>query len=277
MNPRVALTISVLVFCFSLFVLFYFKISTGEFIKKGIDFKGGKVIELETSGDVSKLKQEIESNFKDASVTTSTFGFKGKLVVQLPFEEDEEKLYPLFDKNSTSVVSRYVVSPEIAKGFLTQASFGILLAFFLMSFVVFLLFREIVPSFAVIIAAACDILETMAMMNILGIPLSSVTLVALMMVLGYSVDTDILLTTRLLKKRDEGDLEGKIKGAAKTGIMMSLTSLTALLSMIVVAGYSSIFGQLASVLAIALLFDLINTWLQNASILKLWLSKVKNK
>ena len=273
MNPRVALTISVLVFCFSLFVLLYFKISTGEFIKKGIDFKGGKVIELETSSDVSKLKQKIESNFKDALVTTSTSGFKGKLVVQLPFEEDEEKLYSLLDKNSTSAVSRYVVSPEIAKGFLTQASFGILLAFFLMSFVVFLLFREIVPSFAVIIAAACDILETMAMMNILGIPLSSVTLVALMMVLGYSVDTDILLTTRLLKKRDEGDLEGKIKGAAKTGIMMSLTSLTALLSMIVVAGYSSIFGQLASVLAIALLFDLINTWLQNASILKLWLSK----
>ena len=275
MNWRYALTISILVFCFSVLILVYFKISTGEFIKKGVDFRGGKVIEIETYGDVLQLKHKIESNFKDAIITTSTSDFKGKLIVQLPFDEDETKLYFLLDKNLSSIVSRYVVSPEIAKGFLIQAMLGIILAFFLMSFVVFLLFREIVPSIAVILAATCDIIETLAAMNIFGIALSSITLVALIMVIGYSVDTDILLTTRILKKKDEKDVNDRIKEATKTGIMMTLTSLIALFSMIIVAGYNSIFGQLASVLVIALLFDLVNTWLQNASILMLWLSKVK--
>ena len=94
------------------------------------------------------------------------------------------------------------------------------------------------------------------------------------MLLGYSVDTDILLTTRALKER--GNFNVHYKSALKTGLTMAATSITALTAVILIAGYSSVFGQLAAVIIIGLLVDIPNTWIQNAIILD-WYKEKYNK
>ena len=95
------------------------------------------------------------------------------------------------------------------------------------------------------------------------------------MLIGYSVDTDILLTTRMIK-RDEGSLNERLFGAFKTGTTMTLTSLFAVLfALVVVKSFSSVLSQIFTILAIGLGFDLLNTWITNASILKWYISKKK--
>jgi len=117
-------------------------------------------------------------------------------------------------------------------------------------------------------AALADIIVTAAIMQIIGIPLSLGTTAALLMLIGYSVDSDILLTTRVLKRR--GKLEDKLSGAFRTGIIMTTTTLSAVAAMWVVAtaGQIQIISQIASVLLIGLFVDLMNTWMLNAGILK---------
>jgi preprotein translocase subunit SecF len=93
------------------------------------------------------------------------------------------------------------------------------------------------------------------------------------MLIGYSVDTDILLTNRLLK-RSEGTTNERIFGAFKTGILMTLTALFAVLpAFFIVSGLPDSFRQIFLILALGLSADIFNTWLTNASIIKWYCEK----
>ena len=92
----------------------------------------------------------------------------------------------------------------LGEQFFKQTSQAIIIAFILMSIVIFLTFRAIIPSLFVILAAVSDIVSTIAVVDILGIKMSTAGIAALLMLIGYSVDTDILLTTKVLKRRKEG-------------------------------------------------------------------------
>jgi preprotein translocase subunit SecF len=114
---------------------------------------------------------------------------------------------------------------------------------------------------------------TAGAMNVLGIPLTLPTTAALLMLIGYSVDSDILLTMRVLKR--QGKLEEKLAGAFHTGIIMTSTAIAAAAAMWVVSWYGQVLviNLIASVLLIGLTFDILNTWLTNAGIIKWYVTK----
>ncbi|MCK4429222.1 MAG: protein translocase subunit SecF, partial [Candidatus Aenigmarchaeota archaeon] len=178
------------------------------------------------------------------------------------------------DINTKLEIKNYEVSeidPKLSGEILNEIVGGVMFAFVAIAIIIFLLFRLLIPSFAVVLCAFSDIVITLFFMNLIGIPLSITTFTALLMVLGYSVDTDILLTTRILK--EHSIFEKQYKSALKTGLTMTATSLVALTSILLITGFSSVFGQLASVLIISLIVDLPNTWIQNATILNVYLEK----
>ncbi|MBW6442705.1 hypothetical protein K0A97_02905 [Patescibacteria group bacterium] len=149
-------------------------------------------------------------------------------------------------------------------------SFGILLVT-----TVIYLFHSI-PSLAVIISAFANIFMTLTLLNLLNISMSTSGVVALLMLIGYSVDTDILMVNRILKRK-EGSLNSRIFSAFSTGITMTLTSLVALITALIILGsFSPVLTTIFTVLIIGLSFDLINTWITNASIMK-WYVKSKEE
>ena len=111
------------------------------------------------------------------------------------------------------------------------------------------------------------------MINILGIKLSTASVAALLMLIGYSVDSNILLSVRTIK-RHEGTVAERISNALKTGMTMSGTTL-AVMTVIYLITPSKILQQIAMVLIFGLIFDFINTWFMNSSILKIWLERKK--
>ena len=132
-----------------------------------------------------------------------------------------------------------------------------------------------VPSIAVIFAAFADIVMTVAVVDLLGIHLSSAGIIAFLMLIGYSVDTDILLTTRLLKS-NEGTVNQRIAGAFKTGMTMTLTAIAAIgVAFIAVYTFSDTLRQIFGIILLGLFFDILNTWVTNASILK-WYVEAKH-
>jgi preprotein translocase subunit SecF len=67
----------------------------------------------------------------------------------------------------------------------------------------------------------------------------------------------------------------RLWGAFKTGITMTLTSIAAVtIGFIMVRGLSETLTQIFGIVLIGLFFDIFNTWLTNASILK-WYMEVK--
>jgi len=127
--------------------------------------------------------------------------------------------------------------------------------------------KNSVPAFAVMLSAFADIVMTLAVVDLVGMKLSTAGIVAFLMLIGYSVDTDILLTTRLLKKHE--GVNAALFGAFKTGTTMTLTSIIAITAaLIVVFPFASVLNQIFTILLIGLGFDLFNTWVTNASIIK---------
>ena len=164
--------------------------------------------------------------------------------------------------------------------------FGILLGFLftklstislilLIAIAIFLIYTYIknsIPSFAVMLSAFADIVMTLALVDFIGMKISTAGIVAFLMLIGYSVDTDILLTTRMLKRKREPNQE--LWGAFKTGTTMTLTSIVAIATaLIIVYPFHSVLNQIFTILLIGLGFDLINTWISNASMIKWYVER----
>jgi len=146
-----------------------------------------------------------------------------------------------------------------------------IIAFVLMSIVVFLFFKTFMPSTAVIVCAISDIIETLAIFNLTGIKLTTAGVAAFLMLIGYSVDTDMLLTTRVLKRR-EGTMMSRIYSAIGTGMTMTLTTIVAVVVALVFIK-SDVIRQIMTIILIGLLLDIVNTWIQNVGIVRMYIER----
>lgn len=237
--------------------------------------------EKPTKDTMEKLDKRFENadvEFDDASNTLT-------ITSQNIDEEDAKSAIHYYFKdidveNMVIEKSNFIyrpVSPTLGKSFYSQAINALIMAYILMSIVVFFVFRTFVPSGAVILAATCDIIIAAGAMSLLNIKLEPASIAALLMLIGYSVDTDILLTTRLLK-HGHGEVNERINSAMKTGLTMATTTLVALSALFFVSSFVIRIEELAliaSVLILGLMGDLLTTWFTNAGILKWYLSKPK--
>jgi len=93
------------------------------------------------------------------------------------------------------------------------------------------------------------------------------------MLIGYSVDTDILLSTKVLKSKI-GTVMDRIYSAMSTGLTMNITTMIAI-TIAMVFTTSEVIRQIMTILLIGLFVDIINTWIQNVGILRWYLEKKK--
>ena len=263
----------------SLVYIGIFYSQNNDIIYKDISLTGGTSITIQGNIDPLKIEQDLSEKLEEINtrkiydlitreqkaivIETKTDGEQAREIL-------EEYLgYDLNEKNS----SFEFTGSALSENFYRQLLIAILFAFLFMSIVVFIIFRTLVPSLAVILSAFADILMTLALVDLLGIKMSGAGIIAFLMLIGYSVDTDILLTTRILKRGDH-PLNTRIFKAFKTGITMTLTSLLAIsFALIVVRSFSNVLTQIFTILIIGLGFDILNTWITNVSILKWYVKK----
>ena len=269
------LIIPAIVLIFSLVYLVNFNIQNGDIIYKDVSITGGTTITVfDSNVNIDNLKESLREKFPDISIrgisdirtgkqqaffieTTATLDeIKPALETYLDYELDSENSSVEF------------TGKTISSSFYKQLQLAVIIAFAFMAIVVFLIFRTPVPSLAVIISAFADIAMTLMIIDLFKFKLATGGIVAILMLIGYSVDTDILLTTRILRKR-EGTLNERMYGAIKTGLTMTLTSIIALsTALIIIYSFSEVLRQMFIILLTGLGLDIFNTWATNASILK---------
>jgi preprotein translocase subunit SecF len=251
-------------------VLIVFNIAaTGAFMKRDVELVGGKSLTFEvTDFDVESIKSALP--YATVRVTS---GVVRNLIVDMPLDQNETETSAIVEQYATVIGTPTLrtVGPSIGNVFFQQAQIALILAFVFMAATVFILFRSIVPASIVVLAAATDIIVTIAVLIVLNVSLSLPVLAALITLIGYSVDTDLVLTSELLKSQHH-EIKDGIKRAMKTGLTLTLTTLAALLPMYFVAG-SFVIEQIAFVLLIGLLVDIPATWLGNAGVLRYWLER----
>lgn len=268
---------------FSLVYLGIFYSNNGDFFKKDITLAGGtSATVMGNNFDVNKIEKELSEKLIDLNIKNiyDVVSMKQKAIIietAEPVESAKEILedyfgYELNEDNSSFEYTSSSLSDSFYKQLLVAAFF----VFLLMAVVVFFEFKSIFPSITVITSISLDILMSIAMINILGMRLSSAGIVAFLATIGFSVDTNIMLSTRMLKRGAGNEINNQIYESFKTGITMALTSIVAIaLALALTYSFSEVLSQIFTILLLCLLFDLINSWIVNVSILKWYTSRSK--
>ena len=260
--------------------------ATGEIINRDISLKGGVTVTVasQQNVDITALEETLASKFPNNDLATKSitqFGKQTGFIVEADVEQEQASALigeignALNKKLLPQDYAVEVVGSSLGTSFFKELSIALLIAFVFMALVVFISFRTFIPSIAVILAAFSDMIITLAFVNLFDMKISAAGIAAFLMLIGYSVDTDILLSTRVLKRKEETEME-RIYGAIKTGLMMSATAIVAVITALLVT-QSEVIRQIMIILLIGLLVDLINTWIQNVGILRLYLERKARK
>ncbi len=279
------LIIPVVIFLVAVSLIGWKLAATGDFMNRGVSLKGGITLTVTRTGDFDlvTLGNKLSSVLPGADISvrglksgTESIGF----IIDADFTDEQsvdlliatvrEELGDLNEDDYTIET----IGSSLGQSFFRETFTALIIAFILMSILVFLFFRVAVPSLAVILAAVSDIIVTLAIVNLIGMKISTAGIAAFLMLIGYSIDTDILLSTRVLKRK-EGTVYDRVKGALLTGGTMTITTLVAVTVALIFAE-SDVLSQIMAILLIGLLVDLVYTWLMNAGLLRLYMHRVKH-
>ena len=259
---------------------------TGSFFKKDISLSGGvSIIAVTSFSDEVGLEAELVHSFPDSDVSVRSVTQLGKstgVVVEAAMQSEKDVAALMdFVSNKIGVDKKEFtvqkVGASLGSSFFNQLVRGMIFAFVFLALTVFVYFKLIsgkwlwLPGMFVVWTALVEILCTLAVVTVSGMHVSAAGLAAFLMLVGYSVDTDILLTVRALKGT-EARLNERVRSAVRTGVLMSLTAFGA-----VIAGYffaeAETIKQIMFILSAGMIFDIIHTWLTNAGLLKWYLEK----
>jgi preprotein translocase subunit SecF len=268
-SPQQLVAIPLVLFIISLIVLAFTIAATGMPVTPGIDFSGGTAVTIITSDS----REQLQTTFAGYPLSEISDMNNGKFLKFSSMDDARYQSLSLLISQKYPDAKIDQIGESFGKSLQSQAALALLFSFIGMAVVIFLTFRTFVPSVAVVFSALADMVMTAAVMNIIGIPLSLGTTAALLMLIGYSVDSDILLTNRVLKR--QGKLNDKLMGAFHTGMIMTSTTLAAVAALFAVSWFGSvqILMEISAVLLIGLVADILNTWLTNVGILKWYVQK----
>jgi preprotein translocase subunit SecF len=248
----------------ALLVIAVWYVMFGVPVDLGIAFTGGTEVRFTANDDLTQVRETF-SGTEFESVQSAAGGGTYILTTQA---EDTANIESTAEAAGYEIEQVQQRSATFGANSQQQALLGLVVAFAGMSALVFVLFRTFIPSIAVVVSAFSDIVIPIALMNILDIPLTLGSVAALLMLIGYSVDSDILLNNHVLRRR--GGFYESAYRAMRTGITMTLTSISAMIVMTIVATFFGIplLPEIGLILVFGLTADLLNTYMLNMSLLR---------
>ena len=231
-------------------------------INLGIDFKGGTMVGLNFSEDVTI--QEVRSSLKNITIDGNTFDLSGEeikyfgsnsdVMIKIKSFENEPKnfgqgvinnIYETMknkapkDKNEF-VLSLGTVSPKVGTELSGKALWSIISALVLILFYISIRF-EFRFAIGAILALVHDILITLGIFSLTGYEITLSTIAAFLTIVGYSLNDTIVILDRIRENmKSSGTLmfENTINKSINQSLSRTLiTSLTTLLVIIVLLTY----------------------------------------
>ncbi|MEO2154510.1 MAG: hypothetical protein ABGW69_01760 [Nanoarchaeota archaeon] len=256
--------ISILLFFVSLAILGFKYYTTGSLYKADYTISGGIKY---TFAHNTTIKNTIEQQNIKVHELGNTYYFI------VPNNYNKSKIEDILKKNNVSY------NVEEVSALLKSAFFKTLIGLIVFSFIlvilsILMIYKDWKIASIVGRALLFNLVITFSITN-LFIPLSKYILPAYLMILGYGIDTNLILINHMLKER-KFDLKKRFALAFNTGIMIHLTTLTVLLVGFFLAN-NEVFKYIFAILAIGLLVDIIDTWFLNGYLLKKFVEEKEKK
>jgi len=236
----------------------------------GRDFKGGSLVTVQGLQNVpspSSVESAVENSLgKNVDVIPIKNGFH--IETDVLSENEETGIKGTLSNGFGILTSSVIVEPvgPIISGLqIEQMLYSIIIAFVVVGVITLIIFRRRVVPIAVLLVIGLDILCVLGCMSLFRVPLSLASVVAIVMLMGYAVDTNIVLVYHVLKGVGGGPRE-QAAASMNTGLMMGVLLIVIFLSL----NFLTSAIQL-NVLAVTIIFGIVinifNTWFLGAGIL----------
>ena len=235
----------------------------------GIDFKGGILLEVRTSSNISiaKIRNEI-SNLNIGEISIQEFGQDSDYLIRVERQEGSDNaqqiaveaikasLNKAFSKDIEYRRLEYV-GPTVSKDLVKDGVMAIIFA--IIAMLAYIWFRFELPfALGAIVALLHDITLTMGLFAILGLEFNLATVAAILLIIGYSMNDTVVVYDRIrenlrkFKKMNLNDLLDKsINETLSRTINTTFTTILAL-------GALYLFGgQIIADFAFAMLWGIV--------------------
>ena len=237
--------LSIILFCLSLFLIFF------KGLNYGIDFKGGTLIELRTESPINtSLIRDTLNSMDLGDVNVKKFGKDGDYLIKVEQRENNNSnLIPeikqtLSDNLNTEVDFRRVenVGPKVSSELLESSIIAISLALAAMLFYIWVRF-EWQFSVGSIIALFHDVVITLGIFSVLSLEINLSIIAAVLTIVGYSMNDTVVIYDRIREnlfkytKISISDVANlSINETLARTIITSVTTLLALVSIYILGG-----------------------------------------
>ncbi len=250
------------------------------------DYAAGRISKEEYMGPRSEIDATANELFAIAGETRNAEDFENLNELQrkvsdtyadVNSEYQSEIISTLGSNVKYSNVSFESISATLSSRFLEKALGVIVWSTIFVTILVFLLFRTAIPSAAVVVGAVSDIIIALGAMAFFQIPLTLASFATLLVLIGFSLDTDVLLTMRVVKRK-EGTPRQRAFDTMKTGLTMSVAVLIAFVILFALSLVTHIqtYYEISAVAIAGMIGDIIATWGINA-VMILWYVEKKEK
>jgi preprotein translocase SecF subunit len=259
----VTFSISTILSIASIFVVFFIGLNLG------IDFKGGILLEVRTSSNItiSSIRNEI-SNLNIGEISIQEFGKDSDYLIRIERQEGPDSAQQIaveaikasldkaFAKDIEYRRLEYV-GPTVSKDLVSDGFMAIIFA--IIAMLAYIWFRFELPfAIGAIVALMHDIILTMGLFAILGLEFNLATVAAILLIIGYSMNDTVVVYDRIrenlrkFKKMNLNDLLDKsINETLSRTINTTVTTILAL-------GALYLFGgQIIADFAFAMLWGIV--------------------
>lgn len=242
-------------------------------IKLDIDLKGGTQLMVESSSPIDSAKMEGILSKYDANIRIARGVSTYSMIISFDSATNTTDVISTLKENGYDFknYSEQTIGPVLGASFFNQAIIALLIAFALIAVAIFAVFKIPIVSLYAAACPAFDIIELLAISQMLGVKLSLVVFATLLMLIGESVSDDVMVASRVLKEGEFGITE-RFKGGFKTSLTSTMAMIVATAAMFMIS-VSSVISQIAFILFIGLMLDFMNTWLFNATLLRMYVEK----
>jgi len=213
--------------------------------------------------DPRGVESAVESSLgKNVDVLSVENGFHIETDNLSESEENNVKgvLFNQFD--SVTIES---IGPAISSLQIEQMLYSIVIAFVVIGVITFIIFRRRIVPMAVLLVIGLDILCVLGCMSLFRVPMSLASVVAIVVLVGYAVDTNILLAYHVLKGVG-GEPREQATASMNTGLMMGVLLIVAFLSLNVLTSVTQL-NVLTATMIFGIAINIFNTWFLGAGIL----------
>jgi preprotein translocase subunit SecF len=154
--------------------------------------------------------------------------------------------------------------PALSEAYMKQTVLAIVGALIAMGVILLIVFRRKV-SLAMLPCVVLNMIAAFGGMALFQVQFSLASLAGFLLLVGYSIDTNILLGMSVMR-RVGGEVRERVANAMKTGFMITGTTIATMAVVNLFVTNASI-DQLSIVIVFGLIADLFNTWFLNAGIL----------